>query len=106
MDGTHADPELDRGFIRGEGSLLGILDELLGALRNLVATAHRKNIGLGVGIAEAGAPTLLVENPGNLSIIELFGELANELDIVGRGGSCRHRAGPLLARWSLRLSRE
>jgi hypothetical protein len=38
---------------------------------------------LGVGIAEAGATALLVENPGNLRIIELFGELAHELDVVG-----------------------
>ena len=35
-----------------------------------------------LGITESSATALLVENPGNLSIIELFGELTHELDVV------------------------
>ena len=50
------------------------------------SSTQRVDIALCERIAEAGPATLLVQDARDLRIVELRGELADQLDILFRGG--------------------
>src|SRR2546426_9829854 len=85
MHRVHADPQLARGLIGGEGAVSSLTRLLLRAGGDVVLVAKRRHTRFGEGQAQAAAMTLAVEDARDLRVVEVARQLAHELDnLLGR----------------------